>query len=81
MVPRPHRAVMRRTAALLPGLQHLCGATLGPYREVPLPSGGLAIKPAWVAGTPMGVVLALLAMEVRAVIIVTATVLGTKALL
>ena len=47
-----------------------------------LPSGCLAVKPAvWIAGTCMGVVLALLAMEVRAVIIVTATILGTKALL
>jgi hypothetical protein len=50
--------------------------------ELPLPPGRLAIKPAvWVAGTRMGVVLALLAMEVRAVVIVTAPVLGTKALL
>src|SRR5258707_691624 len=50
--------------------------------ELRLSPGSLAIKPAvWVAGTRMGVVLALLAMEVRAVIIVTATVLGTKALL
>src|SRR3984893_40569 len=47
-----------------------------------LPPGRLAIKPAvGVAGTRMGVVLALLAMEVRAVIIVAAAVLGTKALL
>jgi hypothetical protein len=44
--------------------------------------GRLAIKSAvWVANTRMGVVLALLAMEVRAVIIVPAAVLGTKALL
>src|SRR5580693_8638330 len=50
--------------------------------ELRLPPGRLAIKPAvWVAGTRMGVVLALLAMEVRAAIIVTAAVLGTKALL
>src|SRR6267154_2202559 len=50
--------------------------------ELRLPPGRLAIKPAvWVAGTRMGVVLALLAMEVRAVIIVAATVLGTKALM
>jgi hypothetical protein len=47
-----------------------------------LASGRLAIKPAVrVAGTRMGVVLALLAMEVGAVIIVTAAVLGAKALL
>jgi hypothetical protein len=47
-----------------------------------LSPGRLAIKPAvWVAGAGMGVVLALLAMEVRAIIIVTAAVLGTKALL
>src|SRR5258708_32399218 len=47
-----------------------------------LPPGGLAIKSAvGVAGTGMGVVLALLAVEVRAVIIVTAAVLGAKALL
>src|SRR6478736_6613980 len=48
-----------------------------------LPSGRLAIKPAvGVAGTRMGVVLALLAMEVGAVIIIiTAAVLGAKALL
>src|SRR3978361_1104106 len=47
-----------------------------------LPSGRLAIKPAIrVAGTGMGVVLALLAMEVGAVIIVTAAVLWAKALL
>ena len=44
-----------------------------------LPSARLAIKPAVrVAGTRMGVVLSLLAMEVRAVIIVAAAVLGTK---
>ena len=49
--------------------------------ELRLPPGRLAIKPAVrVAGTRMGVVLALLAMEVRAVIIVAAAVLGTKAL-
>ena len=47
-----------------------------------LQSGRLAIKPAVrVAGTRMSVVLALLAVEVGAIIIVTATVLGTKALL
>src|SRR5712664_4299035 len=46
-----------------------------------LPPGGFAVKPAVrVTGTGMSVVLALLAVEVRAVIIV-ATVLGTKALL
>ena len=47
-----------------------------------LPSGRLAIKPAVrVAGARMSVVLALLAMEVGAVIVVTAAVLGAKALL
>src|ERR1700709_1544225 len=47
-----------------------------------LPSGRLAIKPAVrVAGTRMGVVLALLAVEVGAIIIVAAAVLGAKALL
>src|ERR1700733_15840623 len=47
-----------------------------------LPPGGFAVKPAvGVAGTGMGVVLALLAVEVRAVITVTAAILGTKALL
>src|SRR4029077_1068830 len=47
-----------------------------------LPPGRLAVKPAVrVAGTRMGVVLALLSMEVRAVIIVAADVLRTKALL
>src|SRR4051812_17206053 len=50
--------------------------------ELGLPSGRLAIKPAVrVAGTRMGVVLALLAVEVGAVIIVAAAVPGTKALL
>jgi hypothetical protein len=50
--------------------------------ELRFPPDRLAIKPAvWVAGTGMGVVPAPLAMEVRAVIIVTATVLGAKALL
>src|SRR5712664_1287100 len=50
--------------------------------EFRLPPGCLAVKPAVrVAGTRMGVVLALLAMEVGTVIIVTATVLGAKALL
>src|SRR3981189_1495157 len=47
-----------------------------------LPSGRLAIKPAVrVAGARMGIVLALLAVEVRAVVIVTAAVLGAKTLL
>src|SRR6266851_9090366 len=47
-----------------------------------LSSGRLAIKPAVrVAGTRMSVVLALLAMEVGAVIIVAAAVLGAKTLL
>ena len=47
-----------------------------------LPSGCLAIKPAVrVAGARMGVVLALLAVEVGAIIIVAATVLGAKAFL
>src|SRR6476646_1666670 len=47
--------------------------------ELGLPSGRLAIKPAvWAR---MGVVLALLAVEVGAVIIVAAAVPGTKALL
>src|SRR3954447_3429460 len=47
-----------------------------------LPSGRLAIKPAVrIAGARMGVVLALLAVEVGAVIIVAAAVLGAKALL
>jgi hypothetical protein len=47
-----------------------------------LPSGRLAIKPAVrFAGARMGVVLALLAMEVGAVIIIAAAVLGTKTLL
>src|SRR3981189_936594 len=47
-----------------------------------LPSGRLAIKPAVrVASARMGVVLALLAVEVRAVVIVTAAVLGAKTLL
>src|SRR5215216_6186923 len=47
-----------------------------------LPSGRLAIKPAVrVAGTRMGVVFALLAVKVGAVIIVAAAVLGTKTLL
>src|SRR5471032_629885 len=44
-----------------------------------LPPCSFAVKPAvGVAGTGMGVVLALLAVEVRAVIIVTAAILGTK---
>ena len=47
-----------------------------------LPPGGFAVKSAvGVAGTGMGVVLAVLAVEVRAVIIVTAAIPGTKALL
>ena len=47
-----------------------------------LPPGGLAIKSAvGVAGTGMGVVLALLTVEVRAVIIVTAAVPGAETLL
>ena len=50
--------------------------------ELRLPACRLAIKSAvWVAGTRMGVVLALLAMEVCAVVIVAAAVLGAKALL
>jgi len=47
-----------------------------------LPSGRLAIKPAVrVAGAGMGVVLALLAVEIGAIIVVAAAVPGTKALL
>src|SRR5467141_4035601 len=50
--------------------------------ELRLPPGRLAVKPAvWIAGTRMGVVLALLAMEVSAVVVITAAVLGAKALL
>src|ERR1700689_1351038 len=50
--------------------------------ELRLPPGGFAVKPAvGVAGTGMGVILALLAVEVRAVITVAAAVLGAKALL
>src|SRR4030081_670882 len=69
--PAGHRQPM---PVLHGGVAHI--AKLG------LPSGRLAIKPAVrVAGTRMGGVLALLAVEVGAIIIVTATVLGTKALL
>src|SRR5271169_4343114 len=69
--PAGHRQPM---PVLHGGVAHI--AKLG------LPSGGLAIKSAVrVAGAGMGVVLALLAMEVRAVIIVTAAVPGAKALL
>src|SRR6186997_2506981 len=50
--------------------------------EPRLPARRFAIKPAVrVAGTRMGVVLALLAVEVGAIIIVAAAVLGTKTLL
>src|SRR5512133_2764485 len=69
--PAGHRQPM---PVLHGGVAHI--AKLG------LPSGRLAIKPAVrVAGTRMSVVLALLAVEVGAVIIVTAAVLGAKALL
>src|SRR5665213_4269525 len=48
--------------------------------EFGVPPGGLAVKPAvGIAGTGMRIVLALLAMEVRAIVILAATVLGTKA--
>src|ERR1017187_6537149 len=50
--------------------------------ELCLPPGRLAVKPAvWVAGTRVGVVLALLAMEVGAVVVIAAAILGAKALL
>ena len=50
--------------------------------ELGLPPGGLAVKPAvGIAGARMRVVLALLAVEVRAVVVVAAAVLGAKALL
>src|SRR4029077_16771927 len=71
---RDHTGHRQTMSVLHGGMAHIA--------ELCLPPGRLAIKPAvWVAGTGMGVVLALLAMEVRAVIIVTATVLGAKALL
>src|SRR5262245_17066518 len=69
--PASHRQPM---PVLHGGVAHI--AKLG------LPSGRLAIKPAVrVTGTRMGVVLAPLAVEVGAPIIVTAAVLGAKALL
>src|SRR5260370_717374 len=69
--PAGHRQPM---PVLHGGVAHI--AKLG------LSSGRLAIKPAVrVAGTRMSVVLALLAMEVGAVIIVAAAVLGAKTLL
>lgn len=69
--PAGHRQPM---PVLHGGMAHI--AKLG------LPPGRLAIKPAVrVAGTRMGVVLALLAVEVGAIIIVATAVLGAKALL
>src|SRR4030095_1356589 len=69
--PAGHRPPM---PVLHGGVAHI--AKLG------LPAGRLAIKPAVrVAGTCMGVVLALLAVEVGAIIIVAAAVLGAKNLL
>src|SRR4051812_35063218 len=69
--PAGHRQPM---PVLHGGMAHI--AKLG------LPSGRFAIKPAvGVTGARMGIVLALLAVEVRAVVIVTAAVLGAKALL
>src|SRR3954469_7095831 len=69
--PAGHRQPM---PVLHGGVAHI--AKLG------LASGRLAIKPAvGVTGTRMGVVLALLAVEVRAIIILATAVLGAKALL
>src|SRR5229473_78067 len=71
---RDHAGHRQTMPVLHGGMTHIA--------ELCLPPGRLAIKPAvWVAGTGMRVVLALLAMKVRAVVIVTATVLGAKALL
>src|ERR1700694_1341575 len=58
---------------------HCGGAHIAGLRP---PPGGLAIEPAVGVGrTRMGIVLALLSMEVGATVVVTAAVLGAKALL
>src|SRR5882757_5327380 len=71
---RDHAGHRQAMPVLHGGVAHIAKLRLPPCR--------LAIKPAvGVACARVGVVLALLATKVRAAIIVTATVLGTKALL
>src|SRR5260370_18697709 len=85
MISEARRSAVPLACVTMPATASPCRVLHGGVAhiaELRLPPGRLPIKPAvWVAGTRMGVVLALLSIEVRAVIIVTATVLGTKALL
>src|SRR6267378_539323 len=84
MVSEARRSAVPLACVILPATASPCRFSSGVAHiaKLGLPSGCLAIKPAVrVAGTRMGVVLALLAMEVGAVIIVAAAVLGAKTLL
>src|SRR4051794_7787365 len=85
MVSEARRSAVPLACVTLPATASPCRLLHGGVAHIAklgLPAGRLAIKPAVrVAGTRMGLVLALLAVEVGAIIIVAAAVLGAKTLL